>query len=179
MKISAVYKVVNEVTNDFYIGSSKDVKNRWTCYKDPSNWKRHLNSSLYHDMQKYGIDKFRFQILAPVMPECLKQVEQEFIDMLHPTYNDRHAKGLNIERRKRYEQSEKYKESLVKYKQSDKSKARYKRHNSRLCFYNNETLRFGTLVARFIRAGIEHPSVEAKKYLLHEQKLIDAKEALK
>lgn len=176
MKISAVYKVVNEVTNDFYIGSSKDVKQRWTAHKAPSVWKRHPKSSLYHDMQKYGLDKFRFQILAPVMPEYLTQVEQEFIDMLHPTYNNKNAKGKDVERLKRYEQSEKYKESLVKYQQSDKSKARYKRHNSRLCFYNSETLRFGALVARFIRAGVEHPSVEAKKYLMQETQLTSKEE---
>ena len=28
MKISAVYKIVNTITNDFYVGSSKDVKRR-------------------------------------------------------------------------------------------------------------------------------------------------------
>ena len=27
-KISAVYKIVNEVTSDFYVGSSRDVKRR-------------------------------------------------------------------------------------------------------------------------------------------------------
>lgn len=34
-KISAVYKIVNEVTGDFYIGSSKNVKNRWADHKKP------------------------------------------------------------------------------------------------------------------------------------------------
>ena len=29
MKVSAVYKIVNTVTKDFYIGSSKNVKKRW------------------------------------------------------------------------------------------------------------------------------------------------------
>lgn len=35
-KISAVYKIVNKVTGDFYIGSSKDVKRRWIQHKCPS-----------------------------------------------------------------------------------------------------------------------------------------------
>ena len=29
-KISAVYKITNTITGDFYIGSSKNVKKRWT-----------------------------------------------------------------------------------------------------------------------------------------------------
>lgn len=91
-KISAVYKIVNTVTDDFYVGSSKNVFRRWADHKCPSMWKQLPNSQLYRDMQKYGVDKFRFRILAPVMEEYLKQVEQEFIDMLKPTYNDRRAK---------------------------------------------------------------------------------------
>lgn len=93
LKISAVYKIVNEVTGDSYIGSSKDVEHRWAQHTRPSSWAKQPNSQLYKDMQKYGVDKFRFQILAPVIPESLKQVEQEFIEMLKPTYNDRRAKA--------------------------------------------------------------------------------------
>lgn len=39
-------------------------------------------------------------ILAPVEPEHLKEVEQDFIDMLKPAYNDKRANGLDAERRK-------------------------------------------------------------------------------
>ena len=41
MKISAVYKITNTVTNDFYIGSSKDVKLRWAVHKCHSTWNEH------------------------------------------------------------------------------------------------------------------------------------------
>lgn len=41
-----------------------------------------------------------FVILAPVEPEHLKEVEQDFIDMLKPAYNDKRANGLDAERRK-------------------------------------------------------------------------------
>lgn len=40
-KISAVYKIVNEVTGDSYIGSSRNVKRRWKDHKCPSTWKLH------------------------------------------------------------------------------------------------------------------------------------------
>ena len=160
-KISAVYKIVNTVTKDFYIGSSKDVKCRWAHHKCPYIWGKCPNSPMYQDMQKYGLDEFRFQILAPVEPKYLKQVEQEFIDMLHPTYNNNNAKGWDVER---------YKESIRKYQQSDKQKEYQKiyrkEHLHQLCSYNGETLTLNALTQRLHKTGVEHPYLEAKKYLL-------------
>ena len=156
-KISAVYKIVNTVTNECYVGSSRNIMHRWTNHKCPSTWKEHPNSPLYLDMQKYGVENFRFQILSPVMPKYLKQVEQELIEMIHPTYNDKNAKGLNVERMKEHLQSDKGKE--VRKKAS-------KKYNSQLCLYNGETLTLKALLRRFQRAGIEHATLEAKKYLV-------------
>lgn len=34
MKISGVYKITNIITNDCYIGSSKDVKRRWAGFNE-------------------------------------------------------------------------------------------------------------------------------------------------
>lgn len=175
-KISAVYKIVNTVTGDFYVGSSKNVKKRWIQHKCPSCWKRHLNAPLYQDMQKYGVDKFRFQILAPVMEEYLKQVEQEFIEMLKPTYNNYNAKGWDVERIKEtnircnreYRRSERRRESLRKYQQSTKGKETRYTYTNRLCHYNGETLTFRALYLRLYRAGFPHAVEEAKKYLLNQ-----------
>lgn len=164
-KISAVYKIVNTVTNDCYVGSSKDVMKRWADHKCPSTWKEHPNIPLYNDFQKYGLDKFRFQILAPVMPEYLKQVEQELIEMIHPTYNSLNAKGRNVERQKeairKYRQTEKGREYNRKQARKD-----MKKYNNQLCFYNGETLTLNALTQRFLRAEIEHATLEAKKYLI-------------
>ena len=176
-KISGVYKITNTITGEFYIGSSKNVKDRWAHHKIPSTWKNKPNSQLYKDMQKYGTDKFDFQILAEVEPEYLKQVEQECIEMLKPTYNSNNAKGLDIERwkenRKEYQQSEKGKEvkkkTQKKYLQSEKGKEAQRKSNKKyshqLCVYNGETLTLDALRNRFQRVGIPHPSLEAKKYL--------------
>ena len=164
-KISAVYKIVNTVTGDSYVGSSRNVFRRWLEHKRPYNWKRYSNMSLYQDFQKYGLDKFRFQILAPVMPEYLKQVEQEFIDLLHPTYNSIYAKGRNIERMK-----ESWRKAWLKYQQSDKFKEAKRKHEQQLCSYMGETLTLNALSLRFLRAGIEHYTQEAKKYLIGDDK---------
>lgn len=155
-KISAVYQIVNTVTGDRYVGSSKDIKKRWTAHRSPSAWKYQPNKQLYKDMQKYGLNKFRFQILAPVMPECLKQVEQEFIDMLNPTYNERRSKDHDN------------KEAARKYFKTDKGKEALKKYQNQICSYNGKLVKLSILASRFYRAGIKHPTLEAKKYLLHE-----------
>ena len=41
-----------------------------------------------------------------------------------------------------------------------------KKYQNQLCYYNGETLKLYTLVMRFKRQGIEHPTLEAKKYLI-------------
>ena len=199
-KISGIYKITNTITGDFYVGSSNDVKKRWRSHKWPSVWKKYPNKQLYQDMQKYGVDKFVFEVLEVVEPEELKEAEQKFIEILKPTYNRCNAKGLNVERRKethkkasrKYEKSEKrkkakkeynkeyhktdkYKEYQKKYQQSDKCKEHqkefYKEYNSQLCCYNGEVLKLCTLRARFQKSGIPHPQIEAKKYLLVKSKV--------
>ena len=157
MKISGVYKITNTITGDFYIGSSKEVKQRWRNHKKPSVWKRCPNNPMYLDMQKYGLDKFVFEILEEAEIEQLKEKEQWFIELLKPTYNNNNAKGWDIERRKEYNR---------KYNKSDKCKEYRKQYYNQLCLYNGETLTLKALSMRFMRKGIDNPTAEAKKYLL-------------
>ena len=186
-KISGIYRITNTITGDFYIGSSKDVKRRWANHKCKSTWKRFPNSPLYLDMRKYGIDKFEFEILAEVEEGSLKEIEQQFIETLKPTYNDRNANGLDTERckesQKKYQKSEKGKETQKKYQKSDKGKDSHKKYqksekgketrrkavnkyDNQLCSYNGQTITLHALRTRFSRLGIDHPVIEAKKYLL-------------
>ena len=160
-KISGIYKITNTATGDFYIGSSKNVKKRWREHKCKSMWKQCPNNPMYLDMQKYGVDKFVFEILAEVEADKLKETEQQFIEKLKPTYNDRNAKGWNIERRK-----ETHKEYNKEYSKTDKRKKAQKQYNNQLCCYNGETLTLDALSKRFRRQGISNPTTEAKKYLL-------------
>ena len=162
MKISAVYKITNTVTGDFYIGSSKDVKQRWANHKKPSVWKRYSNNPMYLDMQKYGVDKFEFQILEEVEVEKLKEKEQQFIETLKPAYNSNRANGWDIERYKEYN-----KEYMKEYRKTNKCKKANNKYYNQLCFYNGETLTLCALRERFKRQGIVHPTQEAKKYLIN------------
>lgn len=181
-KISAVYKILNEVTGDFYIGSSKNVKERLAQHKRISVWKQQPNNPLYKDMQKYGIENFRFQILVQVEPECLTETEQKFIEMLKPTYNNYRANGRDVERYRKsriLDCKEWYK--AHKDEHLDNMKAYYKTHKdeklaknkayySKLCLYEDEILTLAALSNRFYRQGVAHPTQNAKKYLLEEDK---------
>ena len=145
-KIYVVYKFTNTVTGDFYIGS-QSIKIRCANHKYQSVWIAIPNDQLSHDMNKYGDDKFEFEILAEVEEEELKEKEQEFIEKLHPTYNQMNAEDLDIERRK-----ESQKKAVNKYQ-------------NQLCSYNGETITLHALSERFRRRGIINPTLEAKKYL--------------
>ena len=165
-KISAVYRITNTITGDFYIGSSKDVKKRWLEHKCKSTWKKQPNNPLYLDMKKYGLDKFVFEILAEVEIGQLKEAEQQFIETLKPTYNNRRANGWDFERHK-----ETHRKAQKEYEKTDRrkeyKKEYQKEYQNQLCCYNGETLTLNALYKRFRRRGIQHPFIEAKKYLVH------------
>ena len=170
--ISGIYKIINTITNDFYIGSSKNIKQRWAHHKKPSAWKQHPNNPMYQDMKNYGTDKFVFEVLEEVEENKLKETEQQFIKKLKPTYNQMNAKGLNVERykeyKKEYEKTDKRKKAKKEYEKTDKRKKYKKEYNNQLCYYNGETITLTALKTRFWRKGISNPTIEAKKYLLKQ-----------
>ena len=175
-KISGVYKITNNITGDFYIGSSKYIKRRWTRHKNPSVRAQQPNSRLYKDIAYYGLDNFTFEIIEET--DNLKEREQYWIDQLKPSYNNYRAKGQDIERckeaRKRAQKTYRKNhrdECLAKMKDwhkanRDEQLAKQKVYNNRLCLYEGETLTFGALSRRFSYQGIAHPTIEANKYLL-------------
>ena len=120
---------------------------------------------MYLDMQKYGIDKFEFEILTEVEADSLKETEQQFIETLKPSYNNRRANGWDFERFK-----ETNKEYQKEYRKTDKYKEYHKQYNkeyyNQLCNYNGETLTLNALRKRFRRKGISNSTTEAKKYLV-------------
>ena len=163
-KIYIVYKFTNTVTGDFYIGSRNNIKKSLANHKYQPVWIAIPNDQMYQDIQKYGVDKFELEILAEVEEEQLKEVEQQFIETLNPTYNQMNEKDLDIERqkeyKKEYEKSEKGKESQRKA---------VNKYNNQLCYYNGETLTLAALYQRFRRQGLSNPTVEAKKYLIKKE----------
>ena len=164
-KIAGIYKITNIITGDFYIGSSKDIKLRWYIHKTPYTIKQHPNVKLYKAMAQYGRDNFTIEVIEET--NNLREREQYWIEYLKPVYNDRHADGYNIERKKESMRraSRKYHRT---HKCSAETLAKKRAYRSRLCLYNGETLTLNALNLRFRRQGIVNPMLEAKKYLIED-----------
>lgn len=80
-KISGVYKIYNVVNHKFYIGSSLDIKFRFSRHKRELNNNRHNNPKLQRAWNKYGGDAFEFIILQPYIDaESVLDAEQILLD---------------------------------------------------------------------------------------------------
>ena len=178
-KIAGVYKITNKITGDFYVGSSKNIKYRWATHKCLSMWKQQPNSKLYQDMSQYGRDNFTIEVIEKT--DNLREREQYWIEQLKPTYNDRHADGIDTDKYKEAtrrcykEYYESHRDEVLAYGKAyhqahrDKYLAKMKAYSSRLCLYKGETLTLSALSNRFFRRGIPHAWTEAKKYLIQEE----------
>ena len=162
-KIAGIYKITNTITGDFYIGSSKNIKKRWNIHKTPYTIKKHPNVKLYKAMTQYGRDNFTIEVIEKT--DNLREREQYYIEQLKPVYNDRHADGYNIERKKESmgRASRKYHRT---HQCSAETLAKKKEYLNRTCLYKGETLTLNALTLRLRRQGIVNPMLEAKKYLL-------------
>ena len=174
-KVSGVYKITNTVTGDFYIGSSKNIKQRWSGHRKPYNLYKYPNSRMYKDIYKQGIDSFLIEIIEET--DNLIDREQYWIEKLKPNYNNYNAKGLNVERQKKsnIKANKKYREVHPDRRKAtcrkcyEKYKEKIKAYNGQLCLYNKEYLTLQALRKRLRRLGIEHPTQEAKKYLINKK----------
>lgn len=175
MKISGVYEIINTITGDFYIGSSVDLEKRRKQHFRESTWKYNPNKPLYNDMKQYGKNSFLFKPIWLCNPEELNKYEQLAIEKYNPKYNVKAAyTGMS---KKEYDKKY-YKENIDSIKQQRKQyrkehayikqyyKQYYKQYDNQQCLYENEILTLCALKARFIRQGIEHPTQEAKKYII-------------
>ena len=84
-EIIGVYMLLNKNTNQWYIGSSKNIDRRF--YQHRYN-KDRMTTKLYNDMKNNDFD---FIVLTECSVNELKQKEQELIDLLKPYYNTNYA----------------------------------------------------------------------------------------
>ena len=175
MKISGIYEIVNTITGDYYIGSTVDLERRKKEHFRESVWKRESNKLLYKDMKQYGKNNFLFKPIQLCNPEDLKKYEQIAIEKYKPKYN---VKAAYIGLSKEEYQKQYYKENIADKKHYKKQyykenaysiKQQKKQYYNRQCLYENEILTLCALSKRFSRKGIQHPTQEAKKYLIQQK----------
>lgn len=84
---SGVYRITNTVTGDSYIGSSNDIRRRWTEHCHRLTRGTHDNSYLQRAIVKYGSAAFTIAVLEVCAVDMLITVEQRHMDAGRPTYN--------------------------------------------------------------------------------------------
>lgn len=136
---SGVYKITNLVTNDFYIGSSIELKRRFSAHKRSLIKGTSSCTYLQNTWNKYGQDNFKFTIEAFCPKEYTRKLEQFFIDTFNPKYNivtkvlevnSRDRKVVNIDTN---EQFNSIKEAAEKYNVSSSSIGDVCRGKGRFC----------------------------------------------
>lgn len=126
-KICGVYKITNIINNKFYIGSSKDIKNRWKQHRDALIESIHGNTHLQNAWNKYKEHNFIFEIIEECSPEMQFEREQFYLNMLNPF----DEKGYNIVR----QISKKYMSDHYMIKECDRCGKEYSTfsHLSKYC----------------------------------------------
>jgi group I intron endonuclease len=79
VKTSGIYKIVNKINGKYYIGSAKDVYDRWSDHKKDLKKTRHHNRHLQRAWDKYGRENFELVIVETCAPEALLDREQEHL----------------------------------------------------------------------------------------------------
>lgn len=124
-----IYRIVNEVTNDIYIGSTcNPLCLRMALHRYHARTGN--TSKVYQVMTEIGIEHFKIQLLEEFPCDSRKELqerEEQFINMLRPTLNQRSA-NATPERRKQQRQ-----ESYQRHK--DDKRQYYIRNRERIKAY--------------------------------------------
>lgn len=81
---SGIYKITNTENKKFYIGSAYDTDKRWKTHLYALRNNRHHSCLLQRAYNKYGEEKFTFEVIEEVKREALFEREQYYIDTLMP-----------------------------------------------------------------------------------------------
>jgi group I intron endonuclease len=87
MALTGIYRIINIITGDSYVGSSKHMQARWKTHKTKLKGNYHDNPKLQNAYNKYGADAFKFEILEICPADLLLIREQERLDTGRYIYN--------------------------------------------------------------------------------------------
>jgi excinuclease UvrABC nuclease subunit len=86
-KFTGIYKIINNLTNEFYIGSAVNFDKRWKEHKRRLNKGTHHSPILQNAWVKYGEFSFSFIIILYCERDNLLLYEQRAINVYKPKYN--------------------------------------------------------------------------------------------
>lgn len=89
MRISGIYKIQSKCKPErIYVGSSKNVKERWNEHSRFLRNNNHHSHKLQRHFNKYGANDLMFIIIEPCLTEFLIIREQFYMDRLNPYFNE-------------------------------------------------------------------------------------------
>lgn len=89
-KICGVYKITNIINGKLYVGSSKDIHNRWYQHERDLDSNIHGNPYLQNAWNKYGKKNFKFEIIEECDPSVQFEREQFYLNELNPFGDNGH-----------------------------------------------------------------------------------------
>ena len=92
---TGIYKITNLVNSKVYIGASKNVERRW------SEHRRSVKSPIHSELEAYGLDNFKFEVLLECPEDMLCQWERDMIalydaDDPEKGYNDKNDRPYSL-----------------------------------------------------------------------------------
>ena len=105
---SGIYIIKNTATGDHYVGSSANLRKRKSCHWSQLRRDCHCSPILQNSWNKYGAERFQFEVVEHANDENLLVREQHWIDETKPRYNVAKVAG----RTTGYKHSDEYKEMM-------------------------------------------------------------------
>lgn len=175
--LCGIYSIKNEVNGNLYVGSSNDILKRWRNHRYQLNHQRHPNSHLQGAWNKYGKESFSFNVLQLVDQDSLPKVEQEYLEKLHPKYNQSLYTESPMRGRKHSEElKEKMKEISRRLMTPEKNKimlsARYANHVYKQKEYVPKEIRLAHLSEASKRRW-SNPEYKSKMCIVRKNQITD------
>jgi group I intron endonuclease len=83
-KTIGIYYIVNNLNGKYYIGSSKNIEQRFTHHRYKLRCNKHTSHYLQRAWNKHGKDNFSFVVICELLPTTdksyLNELEQYFLD---------------------------------------------------------------------------------------------------
>lgn len=85
--LTGIYKIANTQNGKIYVGSSLNIKARWSKHLSALRRGVHKNAHLQSAFAIYGEHAFQFNVLELCDEQVLLTREQHYLDTLRPEYN--------------------------------------------------------------------------------------------
>jgi group I intron endonuclease len=128
---SGIYKILNKITEKFYIGSAVNFKARWTQHKGKLRLNIHPNAFLQSSWNLHGEEAFEFIVLEKCSKQDLLIAEQKWLDDTqcydrNIGYNLYRIAGSPLGSKWSEERKAKAKKRMTGFKHTEEAKARMK-----------------------------------------------------